>query len=51
MKNLINMHKKNDEDPHFAIIAEARVANQCCGAVAGGAEIIWDLEPEPKLNL
>ena len=26
---------------------------QCCGAGAGGAEIIWDLEPEPepKLNL
>ena len=23
---------------------------QCCGAGAGGAEIIWDLEPEPKLN-
>ena len=25
---------------------------QCCGARAGagGAEIIWDLEPEPKLN-
>ena len=22
---------------------------QCCGAGAGGAEIIWDLEPEPKL--
>ena len=25
---------------------------QCCGARAGvcGAEIIWDLEPEPELN-
>ena len=23
---------------------------QCCGAGAGGAEIIWDLEPEPKLS-
>ena len=23
---------------------------QCCGAGAGGAEIIWDLEPEPELN-
>ena len=23
---------------------------QCCGAGAGGAEIIWGLEPEPKLN-
>ena len=22
----------------------------CCGAGAGGAKIIWDLEPEPKLN-
>ena len=24
---------------------------QCCGAGAGGAEIIWDLEPEPKLDI
>ena len=24
------------------------IKNQCCGA--GGAKIIWDLEPEPKLN-
>ena len=24
---------------------------QCCGAGAGGAKIIWDLEPEPKINL
>ena len=39
------MHKKNDEDPHFAIIAEARVANQCCGA---GAEIIVKAEAENK---
>ena len=23
---------------------------KCCGAGAGGAEIILDLEPEPKLN-
>ena len=23
---------------------------QCCGAGAGGAEICWDLEPEPKLS-
>ena len=23
------------------------VKNQCCGAGAGGTEIIWDLEPEP----
>ena len=26
------------------------IVNQCCGAGAGGAEIILDLEPEPKLN-
>ena len=26
------------------------MSTQCCGAGAGGAEIIWDLEPEPKLN-
>ena len=24
--------------------------DQCCGAGAGGAEIIWDLEPEPKFS-
>ena len=23
---------------------------QCCGVGAGGAEIIWDLKPEPKLS-
>ena len=23
---------------------------QFCGAGVGGAEIIWDMEPEPKLN-
>ena len=26
------------------------VKYQCCGAGAGGAEIIWNLKPEPKLN-
>ena len=26
------------------------VLNQCCGAGSGAAEIMWDLEPEPKLN-
>ena len=25
-----------------------RCLKQCCGAGAGEAEIIWDLEPEPK---
>ena len=24
---------------------------QCCGAGAGGAEIIWGLEPEPEPKL
>ena len=29
------------------------IDSQCCGAGAGGAEIIWDLEPdpEPTINL
>ena len=29
---------------------QIRIIMQCCGAGAGGAEIIWDLEPELKLN-
>ena len=31
-------------------VAKGCIFYQCCGAGAGGPEIIWDLEPEPKLN-
>ena len=35
----------------FFLSFKKLIVNQCCGAGAGGAEITWDLEPEPKFNI
>ena len=34
----------------YFIKSNTGTLKQCCGARAGGAEIILDLEPEPKLH-
>ena len=48
------LNNKNFLYPHRKICAlwsfVVYLINQCCGTGAGGAEIIWDLDPEPKLN-